>query len=1461
MNNTIGLDLGTNSIGWAVIDKEEHRIKGAGSRILPIDAETLGAFEKGNTQSPMAERRNYRMTRRMIERSKLRRSRLHRALHVLGYLPAHYEQHIDFDRHPGEFSDTTEPLLPYRRLPDGSSEFIFKESFEEMLDDFRKSQPGLVADGRKVPHDWTLYYLRKKALTARISGEELAWILLNFNTKRGYYQLRGMDDSADEVSDNKEFRVLTVTAVEEKEPVKGKPHLHYYNLTYDNGATRTIVSATRPRQTGDRVEAICTTKTLKDGTVLTTVSEPDENDWTLRKKRTENEIARNGQTVGAYIYDHLLHLPDTKVRGKLVHTVERRFYRDELRRILLKQQELLPELTDRELLCRCADELYRENTPHAQSLQRKDWIYLLLDDLIFYQRPLKSQKGKIACCPFEQRSYVKRETGEIKLSGIPCLPQSHPLFQEFRLRQFISNLRIYQKEKLSDGRLLLDYGVTSEYLPDPEAYETLYTNLYRRKEVDQSTLLSLVTGLKKKETGHLRWNYPEDKTYPCNVTLHTLPADFRHYFGEALWHLLYSVTDPQEIRSALARFAGRHGLEADAVVAGLSKVTFKEKGYAAFSAKALKKLLPLMRQGSSWSFEAIDDATRKGIERYCAGTEDEWLIPCRREVCKGRRTPDDFQGLSLSQASYLVYGRHSETDDTERWNTPEQIDDFIRKQFHSGALRNPIVEKVVGETLRVVRDLWKTYGPIDEIHLEMAREMKKNSEARKRDSNRNAENERANHRARVLLQEFAKPEYAIADVRPYSPSQLELFRIYEQGILDQYGDALKNDKELQSIFDALGKPAQSSTLTFRQIQKYRLWMEQKYCSPYTGRPIPLSALFTADYEIEHIIPQARYYDDSMRNKVVCESEVNRDKKAMTGYEYILKEGGKIVQGSKGRTFEILKQKAYEDLVKSHYHRNPAKMRYLLMEDIPENFTNRDMTNTQYIARTVLSLLSKAVRDADEVTAISKHVLAPNGTITTRLKQDWGLHEVWNRLISPRFERMNQLENTQAWGSVRCVDGKRFFQPSQPLHLPAINRKRIDHRHHAMDALVIACADRNHINYLNFRSSHGREEEKYGLRQLLIDKDTKGFKKPWPTFTQDAAEALASIVISFKPNLRIVSRLANGSLGIRKSLNASTYHGKVMLTGRKSVSLKEALKDWHHIVDRNLRGEIRRLSDEGDGYDARRIEHHFKEREYRFGNQDIRRVEVFSQESYSALRTPLDSSFNEKKINSVTDSGIRSILLRHLHQEIYRDNAGDYSPALAFSPEGITALNEHLTELNGGKPHKPIYKVRTTEALGMKFPVGAKGVKGKQYVEAAKGTNLFFGIYLTPSGKRTYATIPFRTVIDRLKQKSAPVPETAEDGSRLLFSLSPGDLVYLPAPGEQPRIGNLNPLRIYKMVSSNKKQCYFIPHTIAQVLDNGKEYGSLNKVEKTDDKQSIKDECLKLQVNRLGQITAITGGER
>ena len=236
--------------------------------------------------------------------------------------------------------------------------------------------------------------------------------------------------------------------------------------------------------------------------------------------------------------------------------------------------------------------------------------------------------------------------------------------------------------------------------------------------------------------------------------------------------------------------------------------------------------------------------------------------------------------------------------------------------------------------------------------------------------------------------------------------------------------------------------------TKADVIRYKCWLEQKYRSPYTGKMIPLSKLFTPAYEIEHIIPQSRYFDDSFSNKVICESEVNKLKDRQLGYEFIKNCAGQIVQLSQGGCVEILPLDKYEKLVKDFYAGNRTKMKKLLMEDIPDDFIERQMNDSRYISKLVKGLLSNIVREKleggeYEQEAISKNLISCNGSVTDRLKKDWGMNDVWNHIILPRFQRLNQLTETTNFTTLNR-EGHEI--PNMPLELQrGLKKKRIDHR--------------------------------------------------------------------------------------------------------------------------------------------------------------------------------------------------------------------------------------------------------------------------------------------------------------------------------------------------------------------------------------------------------------------------------
>lgn len=1508
MKNILGLDLGTNSIGWAVINSEEDgsivkkRIELAGSRIIPMDAAVLGNFDSGVTKSQTAERTSFRSIRRLRERQLLRRERLHKVLQILGFLPEHYVNDIDFENHPGKIKANTEPKLPWRKNSMGQFEFIFQDSFEAMLTDFATHQPVFVSEGKKVPYDWTLYYLRKKALTEGISKEELAWIILNFNQKRGYYQLRGEEE---EEQSNKlvEFYALRVVKVEATDDKKGKDT--WYNVHLENGWIYRRTSNIPLDWEGKVKEFIVTTDLNEDGTpkldkygeVKRSFRAPKEDDWTLIKKKTESDIVNSHKTVGCYIYDALLQNPHQKIKGRLVRTVERKFYKEELRLILEKQLSFHPELQDRDLYRACIDALYVSNEAHKNNISGRDFVYLFIDDIIFYQRPLKTKKSLIDNCPYEENQYMDRETGEVKQAPIKCIAKSHPLFQEFRLWQFISNIRIYQRERVLDnGKLETDVDVTPDFLKTEDDYTTLFEWLNDRKEVDQKAFLKNPQfGLKKTFTEY-RWNYVEDKSYPCNETRNAIlnglqkagvSADFlSREVEEALWHILYSVEDKIEIESALRKFASKHDLD-DRFADVFKKLPPFKKEYGAYSAKAIKKLLPLMRMGKYWELSNIDDKTKERIDKIITGEWDENIHNRVREKAIKLSDITDFKGLPLWLSCYVVYNRHSEARAIAKWESPEDIDSYLRL-FRQHSLRNPIVEQVITETLRTVRDIWKRVGQIDEIHVELGREIKNPADRRAKMTAQMVENENTNLRIKALLAEFINSEYEIENVRPYSSNQQEKLKIYEDTVLNGV-------KEIPEDINTILKKFRESDLKKRPTKldflHYKLWLEQKYCSPYTGRIIPLGKLFTSAYEIEHIIPQAHYFDDSFSNKVICEAEVNGLKDKKLGYEFIKHNPGKMVEIGFGKPpVRIFSVEEYERFVKENYSGIKNKMNKLLMDDIPETFIERQLNDSRYISKVVKSLLSNIVREKDsngeyEPEAISKNVIVCTGSVTDRLKRDWGVNDVWNSIIYPRFERLNELTGSQQFGCWENKEGKRVFQTAVPLEMQkGFSKKRIDHRHHAMDAIVIACATRNHINYLGNESASNKAKiSRTDLQRLLCTKcrtDDNGnykwiVKKPWPAFTQDIREALENITVSFKQNLRVINKTTNyyvhfdesgkkvlekqingDSWAIRKPMHKDTVFGKVNLQKVKEVRLSLALDTPKMIVDKKLKEKVLQLY--SYKYDKKRIDKYFKENASLWKDLNLSKVAVYyftndSTEPLVAVRKPLDTSFNAKKIKeSVTDTGIQKILLNHLS-----NNQDD--PNLAFSPDGIDKMNKNLTALNDGKYHQPIYKVRVCEPQGNKFSVGTSGNKTSKYVEAAKGTNLFFAVYQTEDGKRSYETIPLNVVIEREKLGWTPVPENNNNGDKLLFWLSPNDLVYVPTADELNngmRLDNMDKGRIYKMISCSGPQCFFIPQNVSNAIIPVIELGANNKAEKSWNNEMIKVVCVPIRVDRLGCITQI-----
>ncbi len=1499
MKKILGLDLGTNSIGWALIkqdfENKQGQILGMGSRIIPMGQDIKDEFGKGNSISKTADRTRFRSIRRLRERGLLRRERLHRALNVLGFLPEHYKNDIDFDKHLGQFLDEKEPKIAWRKNSDNQFEFLFQNSFLEMASEFK---------GLKVPYDWTIYYLRKKALERPISKEELAWIILNFNQKRGYYQARGEDDEdATKTAQTRiYFDTQIITEIIDTGAVyKGLKVIH---IKLENGDTGKYFSKEIPNWTGVEKNIIATVDLDKegndrleeDGTLKRRFSIPTEDDWEkkwkLIKIKTEKEIKDSRKTVGTYIYDTMLKNPNQKIRGKLVRTIERKFYKEELNSILKKQIELQPELFTDELYDDCVRELYRSNEVHQLQLSRRDFVHLFVEDIIFYQRPLKSQKSSIGNCSLEyrvhkvnkkddkgnriQNVFEKDENGkdiEVK-EYLKAIPKSNPYYQEFRVWQWLYNLKIYQKED--------DKDVTLDFIKDSTDLENLFEFLMTQKEVNHKDILKyfyreLKGKVQTSVISKYRWNYvydsikDESKTYPMNKTgyeirnqlekVDNVPVGFlnseiEHY----LWHIIYSVNDKNEFEKALETFAEKHKLhyvskskrddknpDTKCFIYNFKKLVWEEKDYSAYSEKAIKKLLPLMRMGKYWKLEAIDERTQNRIDKIISGEFDEDINNRVREKAINLTNTTHFQGLSEWLAKYVVYGRHSETIEGTKWKSVLELEEYL-KSFKQHSLRNPIVEQVVTETLRVVKDIWVHFGKgaenyFDEIHIELGREMKNTADERKRITQQVTENENTNARIKALLMELMN-DSNIENVRPHSPLHQEILKLYEEYAInseEKYAGKDTNGNDLfvpEEIPDDIIKISKLAQPTKSELIRYKLWLEQKYRSPYTGQMIPLGKLFTAAYEIEHIIPQSRYFDDGLSNKVICESAVNKLKDKQLGLEFIRNHQGEIIPTGKGKEYvRIFTEMEYVKFVQENYAKIRGKRTKLLLDEIPDQMIERQLNDTRYISKFVNSILSNIVRSENNDDGMnSKNLIPGNGKITSILRQDWGLNDVWNEIILPRFERMNLLTQSTAF-TTKNREG--HIIPTVPLELSkGFQKKRIDHRHHALDALVIACATKDHVNLLNNQSAKS-ENTRYDLQHKLRNKEKwfdknenerlkfTSFQLPWADFAKDAKNGLERIIVSYKQNIRVINKTKYAGLTYKESKE-------------KSNNMNWAIRQPMH--EETVSGIVK-----------------------------LPWVKLGKNEVTTATRKALDKSFNLEKIGKITDTGIQAILKNYLKSK--GDNA-----EIAFSPEGVEELNNYITKYNNGKFHQPLFKVRVYEKGKGRFALGEKGNKQKKYVQGAP--NLFFAVYKDENGRRIFETIPLKDVIEHqkhqvyqniAKENRTELPIRPAKG-KFEFYLSPDDLVYVPTKEELVNsvkidFENLTIAQKQRLYNVNdfSTTCYFYPNSIAKAIapkevdlsftdKNNRISGSFDTKTASFEGMQIKDVCIKLKVDRLGNIS-------
>jgi CRISPR-associated endonuclease Csn1 len=1610
MKKILGLDLGTNSIGWALVEIDHKnkivRILGLGSRILTMDAAEIAKFESGaKTESGAAKRTNLRSPRKLNERYLLRRDRLHCVLNLLNSLPEHYKLSIEFEndkgKRSGKFKKGTEEKLAYCKDDNGRFQFLFKDAYHQMEIDFRKKYPEMFyhkknGNQTKIPFDWTLYYLRHKAVTDKdfeLTKEQLAWITLSFNQKRGYEKVIGQDEKVQkegELTDSFVGKVKSIIKVEDEDayeiilvdnnneaielfkykeetkiPITEIGDLKEVEIvskyddggTIDNRKTEYIINEVREfliidvRNTGRKIKEnlvfeveletgwvkeqqskftpkwkdinrdfIIKTKYDENGNRILkgadkgrNINIPKEEDWTLMKLKTETSLTsfntkNNTKGVASFVYYNLLQNPKQKIKADLITVIERDYYRDELDVIYKNQEQFHPELKNRNLYEQAIQLLYPNNGNHQKTLEKESFNHLIKEDILLYQRDLKSKKSLITDCIYEKENYDRTDekTGNKYKKPLKSIHKANPLYQEFRLWQFIKRLKIIKKEDVVNEQININIDVSSQLMTN-DLKEELYTFLNDKENVTEKDILDFLNKKYKDldiNAESYKWNFTSEKE-PCNTTRYNFILrtkrikgfDYKTFLTPeneyALWHFFYSVKKKDEFTKGLtniiSRLLNKSGLSKEfqvELVKNFSSFGGYTNDYGTYSEKALKKMLPFLRLGKYWNEKDVETILSE------ANQEVKQKILDKEEINGELK---DFQGLWVSSACYLVYGRYSEVGEVQFWQSPYDIENYLKNEFRQHSLNNPTVEKILVETMHVVKDIWKYYGEeigsneegkiiynklFDKIHIELGREMKKNNKQKEKDDKNNKENRKANERIVELLRELKRTNFSLQEKSPF---QQEKLRILEESLLS----SIEYDKDATEYELSGGKITKKeikeittkelSKVSRSDFERYKLWLDQRYQSPYTGKVIKLSDLFDRKkYEIEHVFPQERITLNALYNKVICETEINKEKKASTGYGFIATaKSKKVFCTAHNDDISILSIHEYEKLVNDNF--SGKKREILLSKEIPEEFTNSQLNNSQYISKMAMKLLSNIVREKDEDTYRSKNVLATNGTITATLKKHWQLNDAWNEIISPRFKRLNELTNSNLFGDYREINGHNVFINTVPEEANKnFDPKRIDHRHHALDALIIALTTENHVQYLNNISSQEKnDDEKLKTRkeikfQLTNSRKSFNDEKEWyflppaqirskdgidefeyqfkqtksKIFKEIVQNALEDTITSFKQKNRVIRQRWNKyfksedgkinilkqeglekvvSYNVRKRLHEDTFYGKVKLQHKIiNISLEKAIKEEFDLVDIKLSMEINNLKIESKslkeiieklGSKYPMVIVYEKFVATRFGN---------GLESFAEI--PSDKII--KTIHSITDTGIQRILENHLsnYREVV-DGKAKYDTENAFSSDGVKELNSNIVKINNGKFHHPIYKVRTGDAMGTKFSVSEEGQKSTKYVVTAAGSNTFCGFYQKGVDRKFY--IPtLRESIQNLKNGLEACPPIHPDDSdfKLLFVLNPSDLVYVPTYEEKENINlvdfnNLRKERVYKFTDGSGTTMNFVPINIASLLFN------------------------------------------
>lgn len=1105
MAKILGLDLGTNSIGWAVVEKDynEFSLLDKGVRIFSEGVKS----EKGIESSRAAERTGYRSARKIKYRRKLRKYETLKILSLNAMCPLSIDEVNDWKK--SGFKNY--PLNP------------------EFLKWLRTDEEENVNP----------YAFRDRASKGKVSLLDFGRALYHISQRRGFLSNR-LDQSAEGIL---EEHCPKIESLIEDLSSNEEMLLELKDYFIEAGIVDENIKGGFAKDLDEGEK-----KLVSLYKAMFAIIKKNENDFAKAKEEVVARLNRK-EDLGA-VKREIGEISQAMKEGNFA-TLGQYFYslynKDRIRnKYTAREEHYLKEF---EILCKMQgiEGIYEE-----EQLPEKRYFGLAKDlyKAIFFQRPLKSQKGLIGKCSFEK-------------SKSRC-SVSHPDFEEYRMWTYLNTIKygnqtdkilrfLTQEEKLS----LIPKFFRKK---DSFNFEDLAKEL-----IPKGATFCFYKSSKKNEC-HFWFNYkPNDTVSGCPVS-----ASLKNIFGEDwktktityktknakgievnrtvdyndLWHLLsVSTSDIYLFEYAKEKL----GLD-DKSAKAFSKIRLK-KDFASLSLSAITKILFYVKQGLLYSHavfmaniekivdekiwndanqrKEIQDNIAKIIENHIY---ENGLLEVINSLIKNCKTPDQ----NGNQQYYSL-----EAESSYRKDLKKQLSQFFK---YNKIENDEDKEEIVNELFPIFIEQLKAYQFIkikrlDEKVIEFLKGNNADGEQYCSDEKRieklyhpsdidvfkkiiitdengnetlvlgspltssikNPMAMRALHQLRKVLNALILEGQIDENTIIHIEMARELNDANKRKGIQDYQNELKKNRE-ESIVEIkklyLEECGKEVNPTEDDLLRYQLWLEQNRAEIYEeGKNISICDIIGSNpkYDIEHTVPRSRSQDNSQMNKTLCSQKFNRDIKGnkmpielnKTIYLEILpriahwkNEAEKLEDEIKSlsRSIKATSTKEQKDrkIRKRHYLK--LKKDYLqgkydrfVWEEPKVGFKNSQIPDTGIITKYSQAFLKSYFKRVESV----------KGGMVAEFRKQWGIQESY-------------------------IDENGFKQYRI--------KDRSQHTHHTIDAITIACMTKDKYDVLAKAWTLEDEQNKTKAKAIIEA------AKPWETFTEDLKKLEDEILVShFTPD--------------------------------------------------------------------------------------------------------------------------------------------------------------------------------------------------------------------------------------------------------------------------------------------------------------------------------------------------------